>query len=383
MPFNEKEPIQQKGKQPDISQRHNSSKGWRDRLRLGSSSRDRGEPSPPTYPTRPEEKFVKEEVKDVRVSERQEGIPLSSWDAVSKALKRYESDSGIMPRTGDFSSRIIEYAKPGVDSGRGWSHTYYDSSINITGVDERGEWERRVYVGCFRRLRIEINKAALDGESAGYMLSLGANDFMGNREQEIALAEKLGIERAISEKEVTVELAKKGDKLDKFILDMDTPASLLSPIFKHKDKKGDDSTLGTEMANHFMSIYKHGWNSRYPFILGVVDGFRVSLQLRGMKRHRDHDFFGNDTKELWHRDNNILSRKLYRKSYPHQDTRESPSLVFSIVDSRRTNFPVISPERKAKMRALTEKLADAFRPKTDSLHPYNSPNLTESATTLV
>ena len=374
---------------------------WGERLFGRGKSKKGGESTSPVTPDIAAD-FKEGEINGVSISEVQRGIPLPNWESVQAVLNMYGSgriESSLSTRlnmlqaytesygedvlpilgafaksqgpTGAFIDSMMAEAKARFDEVAEHNKKRLqlredvflkkraradltEEELNIYYSDELKERWSKHYdydgVGVFHKTSVEINKAP-EGEPAAYVLEIWAA-YVGD-EPEKDLAQALGVERPTLSKAVTVEFNPQGDQ---FKIDMDAVAGRLATVFNNQQ----NNISGRVFADHFMSRDRYGHPVTEGYVLGELDGFKVALNFG---RVGDHiDYRADRQKELWQREGNTLSGGL-ADDYKDESKYVAPSLVLSIVDAKKERYdtiPVISPERKATMQAVAQRLVDAF-----------------------
>lgn len=350
---------------------------WIDRLRPGAKRQDASASVPPmvppTTPDRPTAEFGDRDIQGVRITEVQRGIPMPNWESVeatlqlygsgkvegSKATRAYNVKAFSEAYGADAGQAFFASIAPSGPTGR---FVEYMMAEAKPAVDERNRWSRHYDydgVGVFHKTSVEVSRAP-KGEPAEYVLGIHAA-YVGDKPEK-DLAEALGVERATLSKAVTVEFAPEGDR---FRIDMDAVAGRLATVFGNggKDRRGSRIS-GKAIADHFMSRDQYGHPVEEAYTIGEMDGFRVALSFGRVGGHINYDV--DRTTEQWQREGNTLRGGL-ADDYEDRAKHVAPSLVLSLVDARKERYddcPVISPERKATMQAVAQRLADAFQPKT-------------------
>lgn len=321
----------------------------------------------------------------VKVSEYRSGIPLSGFESVATALHTFASGTTRKARAtqkdieGHFSRDhgamglgLYRLATSRVDRNSFVNEMLQEAEPAVKG---KGRWSRHYdYDGMgtsFFKTSVELTK--LPDQADGYLLGLNAA-YVG-KQVEDGLADTLGVEQGLQWKGVRVVLQPEGQN---FRISFDEIAQRLQPLYaelqpapepsnvrqrlsKAIKGKGEGSALtGETILQTILTTDRYGGDTN-PFVLGVVDGVVVSLNL-GRVGDRFNWRNGNREQELWQTEGTVLTGPL-AESYERQGELEPPSISITIgrySEDRYDRLPAIDPHMKAKMNELASKIATAF-----------------------
>lgn len=331
----------------------------------------------------------------VEISEERRGIPLGDFNSVSAALHTFAHGRSPGSRTTQnklLDDTISTYGDEGfLTYFQIASQVDQDAFLNDMlkqaepAVKRRGHWERNydgiidAFGTSFFKTFVEITRLPYRADS--YLLELCA---AGRRTVEEELAQTLGVERGLKNKQVKVTFEPNGDN---FRIDFDQIAQRLQRFYGElapeptnvKQRwieviKGKRPALtGEGMLRAMLPAYEEKsfspivemfWvplQKPRQFILGVADGSEVSYELSVGSRYKW--MTERKKKELWHTEGTVLSGPL-NKSYVVEGELNPPSISFTIQRynmGRLDYIPTIDPESKARMNELATKVAECFQ----------------------
>lgn len=314
-------------------------------------------------------------MKIIRVSTEQyfRYIPLLGWASVEAALKTYtngflrgsrytseQTEQEIRQHYGSMAEALFIVTPLLVDRERSIADEILPEAENV--LKERDQWRRHFdYDGMgtpFFKTSVEIK--VIDRELEIYGLSFNAA-YVGD-EPEADLADYLKIPRALMKSSVIIQTEPVDD--DHFSFNFEQVIRKLDHVL------GTNEISGNTIAQAMMKFDQgHGiMESKPGFLIRQEEDFQIYLSPgRVEDRFLWHDPWGPERRQLdtWSIAGAVLTGFL-DESYNDRTKKEPPSLVISLSDhfvdpgGFKENRPIWQPEKKERVIALTDQIAQAL-----------------------